>query len=306
MVNYRVGKCIGCGSFGKVFVVKDFYGNSYAMKRISTYSISNIEKKHLINEIRILKYNNCPYLLKLVECKANLTNIEIITNYARFGDFSSVIKKKRQRFPIKQFEEQLVWSYFIQVCYGLKYLHNNNIIHRDLKCANVFLDKGDRIFIGDFGTTKVFLDGIKMTNSNVGTPYYMSPEVMNNDKYDKSVDIWGLGCFLFEIMTYNPPFTGRNMQHLTTKIKTKKFSVDIRNFKKDYSRELLLLPEQIFRFYQSICISNILKLKEVDKNIYLIPYLLETTIDISNMVYKFQDISITNWYTICNNINKQS
>jgi serine/threonine protein kinase len=306
MVNYRVGKCIGSGSYGKVFIVRNYAGDSYAMKRISTYSISNKEKKQLINEIRILKYSNCPYLIKLVECKANLTNIEIVTNYARFGDLLSIITRRKKRYPVKQFQEQLVWSYFIQVCYGIEYLHNNNIIHRDLKCGNVFLDRGDRIFIGDFGTTKVFLDGNKLTGSSIGTPYYMSPEVISKQKYDKSADLWGLGCFLFEIITFYPPFTGRNFQHLTTKIKSKKFSVDITKFKTTYSRELLVLPEQILRFYQSIAVYNILKLKEVAKNSYLIPYLTSSNVNITNMHHKFQDISIASWYTICNNINRES
>lgn len=305
MVNYRVGKCIGSGSYGKVFLVKDYYNKSYAMKRISTYSITNKDKKQLINELRILKYNKCPYLLSLIECKANFTNIEIITNYARFGDFQSIISRRKRKFPIKQFEESLVWSYFIQVCYGTKYLHDNNIIHRDLKCGNIFLDRDDRIYIGDFGTTKVFMDNcIQMTNSSVGTPYYMCPEIMNKDKYDKSADIWGIGCFLFEIITYSPPFTGRNMENLTMKIKTKKFSVNIYSFKQYYTKDLLLLPEKILRFYNTISVLNILKLKEIDRNKYLIPYITESSIDIINFNHKFQDISIANWYTICNNINK--
>lgn len=305
MVNYRIGKCIGCGSFGKVFLVKNYYGDTFAMKRVPTYTMSNRDKKQLITELRILKYNNCPYLIKLVECRANLTNIEIITNYIRFGDFLTIINRRRKVFPIKQFEEQLVWSYFIQVCYGMKYLHTNNIIHRDLKCANIFLGVDDRVFIGDFGTTKVFIGDNKLTNSSIGTPYYMSPEVISKQKYDKSADIWGIGCLLFEIITFYPPFTGRSLEHLTKKIKSKKFSVNISKFKDIYTKELLILPEQILRFYQSIGISNILKLKEVDKNKYLIPYLTTSSVDISNMHHKFQDISIASWYTICNNINRE-
>jgi NIMA (never in mitosis gene a)-related kinase 1/4/5 len=304
MVNYRIGKCIGSGSYGKVFLVKDYSSNSYAMKRISTYSISNKEKMQIINELRILKYSKCPYLLQFFECKSNLSNIEIVTNYARLGDFLSIISRKKRKFPIKHFEELLVWSYFIQVCYGVDYLHNNNIIHRDIKCGNIFLDRGERVYIGDLGSTKVLLGNCKLTSSSIGTPYYMCPEVINKEKYDKSVDIWGLGCFLFEMITYYPPFTGRNFQHLKTKIKSKKFSVNIMNYKQYYTKELLLLPERILRFYNSIAVSNILKLKEIETNKYLIPYITETTIDIQHFNHKFQDISIASWYTICNNINR--
>ena len=106
------------------------------------------------------------------------------------------------------------------------------------------------------------------------------------------------------MITYNPPFTGRSIQHLTTKIKSKQFSVNINNFKEHYSINLLSLPEKILLFYNSISISNILKLKDIENNIYLIPYITESSIDITNLKHKFTDISIANWYTICNNINK--
>ena len=304
MVHYRIGKCIGSGSFGKVFSVKDYYGGVFAMKRITTYRVTSREKKQLINEMRILKYCNCPYILKLIECRANLTNIEIITNYVRFGDFLNVINRKKRKFPIKQIQETLIWSYFIQVCYGLEYLHNNSIIHRDLKCGNIFLDRGDRVYIGDFGSSKVFVGGNKLTSSNIGTPYYMCPEVLDGNDYDVSVDVWGLGCFLFEIMTYTPPFTGRTLQNLTDKIKSKKFSVNIFKFSDVYTKELLILPEKILRFYKSIQVSNILKLKEVCENEYLIPYITQKNLNIINLKHKFQDISIASWYTICDNINK--
>ena len=303
MVNYRIGKCIGSGSYGKVLLVKDYSNNSYAMKRISTYSISNKEKIQIINELRILKYCKCPYIIKFIECKSNLSSIEIITKFARFGDFLSVITKNKRKLPIKHFEEQLIWCYFIQACYGINYLHNNNIIHRDIKSANIFLDIDDKIYIGDVGSSKVLLNDCKLTSSSIGTPYYMCPEVISNEKYDKSVDIWGLGCFLFEITTYSPPFTGRNLHHLRTRIKGKKFSVNIFNFNKHYTKDLLILPEKILRFYNSITVTNILKLREVESNKYLIPYITEPTIDISNFNHKFQDISIANWRTICNNIN---
>ena len=304
MVHYRIGKCIGCGSFGKVFLVKDYSNNVYALKRISTYNTSSKDKSQLINELRILKYANCPYILKLVECRSNFNNIEVITNYVRFGDFLSIINKKKRKFPIKQIQESLIWSYFIQACYGLEYLHNNNIIHRDFKCGNVFLDRGDRVFIGDFGSSKVFIGENRLANSNIGTPYYMCPEVLDGTNYDVSVDVWGLGCFLFEILTYYPPFTARTLQNLTSKIKTKKFSVNIMKYKTYYSRELLLLPEKILIFYNSIKVFNILKLKEVCEHKYLIPYITSKSVDITNLKHKFQDISIASWYTICNNINK--
>ena len=247
----------------------------------------------MLNEIRILKYCSCPYLIKLVDIQANFTNIELITNYVRKGDFYSIIQKRA-----KYFEESLIWCYFIQVCLGIKYLHNNNIIHRDLKCGNVFLDVGDHVFIGDFGTCKILTNNQELTSTSIGTPYYMSPEVMNREKYSIETDIWGLGCFLFEIITFKPPFSGRNYNLLSNNIITEKFSVDINHYKKYFSDDIIDLVKKILKKKDRLSVQNILALREVEANTYLIPYLTEKSKDINNMAYKFRKVMINSWYNI--------
>ena len=297
MTHYKIGRCIGKGSYGNVFVVKK-YGEQkvYAMKKISIYNIRLKEKLQLINEIRILKYCDCPYILNLIDIKYSLIHIDIITNHAKYGDFLSIIKSRSRTRMF--FQEQLIWSYFIQVCYGLEYLHNNNIIHRDIKCGNIFLDKGDHIFIGDFGSCKVLMHNNTLTNSSIGTPYYMSPEILKHEKYDNSVDIWCLGCFLFEIICFKPPFEGCTYRLLTRKILNQQFSIDINTYIHHFSKELIKLVQRILKEYKQISVTKILELKEVDDNKYLIPYITKSSNNILDFEKKFNNVSMSSWHSI--------
>ena len=91
---YRLQKCIGSGSFGSVFTVKKYnQGKTYVAKRVTIYNLKNKDKEQLVNEIRILKYCVCPYILQYIDCVYNGTNVDIITEYAKYGDFNKIIKR---------------------------------------------------------------------------------------------------------------------------------------------------------------------------------------------------------------------
>lgn len=88
---------------------------------------------------------------------------------------------------------------------GLKVLHDRSILHRDLKCANVFLNSEGQIKLGDLNVSKIAkYDGLLFTQT--GTPYYASPEVWRDQPYDLKSDIWSLGCVLYEMTALKPPF----------------------------------------------------------------------------------------------------
>mmetsp|Transcript_19254 Transcript_19254/g.18939 ORF Transcript_19254/g.18939 Transcript_19254/m.18939 type:complete len:517 (-) Transcript_19254:64-1614(-) len=99
---------------------------------------------------------------------------------------------------------------------GLKALHDLDIMHRDLKSANVFLNKDDTGKLGDMNVSKVAEKGLSYTQT--GTPYYASPEVWRDEAYDIKSDIWSLGCVLYEMITLKPPFRAENMQGLYKKV----------------------------------------------------------------------------------------
>ena len=95
---------------------------------------------------------------------------------------------------------------------GLRYLHRQNILHRDLKPKNIFLSAKDSIRIGDLGSCKLMK--ARFTRTQVGTPYYMPPEIWNRMAYDSKCDVWSLGCILYEMCALSPPFLGHDMKSL--------------------------------------------------------------------------------------------
>jgi NIMA (never in mitosis gene a)-related kinase len=91
-------------------------------------------------------------------------------------------------------------------------------LHRDLKGQNIFLTCSNRIKLGDFGIARVLNKTYEKAKTMVGTPYYLSPEIIENKPYSFKSDIWSLGVILYELCTLRPPFTAPNMQMLALKI----------------------------------------------------------------------------------------
>lgn len=130
------------------------------------------------------------------------------------GDLLQMIEKmKKQR---SKMSEKQVWSYLVQIVRGLKALHDLKIVHRDIKCANIFLTKDGVVKLGDLNVSKVSKSGLMKTQT--GTPYYASPEVWKDKPYDYRSDIWSLGCVLYEMVTLLPPFRATSMQGLAAKV----------------------------------------------------------------------------------------
>ena len=146
------------------------------------------------------------------------------------GDLLQAIEK-RKKTQVK-FTEEEVWHFFVQIARGLKALHDLKIVHRDIKCANLFLTQDGVVKLGDLNVSKVAKMGLLSTQT--GTPYYASPEVWKDRPYDHRSDIWSLGCVLYEMITLLPPFRASSMAGLAKKVTQgqyekvpAKFSVDL-------------------------------------------------------------------------------
>jgi len=113
------------------------------------------------------------------------------------------------------FEEKEIWRLINHLLNGLKVLHDLQIMHRDLKCANVFISNGN-YKLGDMNVSKILKRGLAYTQT--GTPYYASPEVWRDEPYDSKSDIWSLGCAVYEMCAFHPPFQARNMEGLYRKV----------------------------------------------------------------------------------------
>jgi NIMA (never in mitosis gene a)-related kinase len=95
---------------------------------------------------------------------------------------------------------------------GLAALHEVKIVHRDIKCANVFLSSGGGVKLGDLNVSKIAKQGIMQTQT--GTPYYCPPEVWQDKPYNAKCDMWSLGCVIYELTCLKPPFLASNMNEL--------------------------------------------------------------------------------------------
>lgn len=135
--------------------------------------------------------------------------------YADGGDAFQSIKSHTEQGTY--FKEIDVWSIMIQVCKGLNQLHSMDIMHRDLKSANVFMYNNGTVKLGDLNVSKVMKNSLEYTQT--GTPYYASPEVWKEEPYDTKSDIWSLGCVIYEIAALNLPFQATNMDELYHTVK---------------------------------------------------------------------------------------
>jgi NIMA (never in mitosis gene a)-related kinase len=215
--NFQIEKFLGKGSYGAVYRVKrQKDGKIYAMKQINTQKMTQKEREDAVNEIRILASVESPYIIKFNEAFVHNMNLYIITEYAGNGDMFQRLRRlaqKRQMMP-----EDKAWVFFIQLSIGIQALHRNNILHRDLKSANVFLSNKNMIKIGDLGVAKLLAATRAMAKTQIGTPYYVSPELWKNKPYNAKSDIWALGCLLYEMVVGKPPFDSNDMRGLARKV----------------------------------------------------------------------------------------
>jgi NIMA (never in mitosis gene a)-related kinase len=236
--QYEVIEVLGTGTFGTVSRIRlkgtiqslTSSKNDLVWKEINFGRMCDKEKAQIVSEVNILRDLRCPFIVKYHDRIIDkLTKkLYIVMEYCPGGDLSQVIKKcKKDRVNL---DENLIWKVFSQAIIALKCCHrrkeNNEckpVIHRDLKPANILLDSYQNIKIADFGLAKE-LNGISiLASTNVGTPYYMAPEIINEKGYDERCDIWSLGCLIYELAALRPPFEATNAVSLAMKVNTGKF-----------------------------------------------------------------------------------
>lgn len=208
MESFRLLSVLGRGHFGKVILAQYRPTNEYfAIKALKKGDIiARDEVDSLLSEKRIFEVANAirhPFLVNLFACFQTEQHVCFVMEYAAGGDLMMHIHAD-------VFTEPRAVFYAACVVLGLQYLHENNIIYRDLKLDNLLLDTEGYVKIADFGLCKEGMGWGDRTGTFCGTPEFLAPEVLTETSYTRAVDWWGLGVLIFEMLVGESPFPGED------------------------------------------------------------------------------------------------
>ncbi|KAJ7949309.1 Protein kinase [Quillaja saponaria] len=201
--KYMLGDEIGKGAYGRVYKGLDLEnGDFVAIKQVSLENIAQEDLNIIMQEIDLLKNLNHKNIVKYLGSLKTKTHLHIILEYVENGSLANIIKPNK----FGPFPESLVAVYISQVLEGLVYLHEQGVIHRDIKGANILTTKEGLVKLADFGVATKLTEADVNTHSVVGTPYWMAPEVIEMSGVCAASDIWSVGCTVIELLTCIPPY----------------------------------------------------------------------------------------------------
>ncbi|OMJ65406.1 hypothetical protein SteCoe_38283 [Stentor coeruleus] len=207
-IIWQRGDLVGEGVYGKVYQAMNL--NTGELLAVKSYKLNHdeeIAQKELISikrELLILKFLDHPNIIKYfqVDYESNTNTIDILIEYVPSGSMLNLLQKYRV------FSESVIRNYTKQLLDGLDYLHSNEVIHRDLKSANILITENSTLKLTDFGCSRRFDSNVSsQSKSFKGSPYWMSPEMVTNTGHSYPSDIWSLGCLVIEMASGRPPWS---------------------------------------------------------------------------------------------------
>jgi len=209
--GYSVIRALGHGGQGRVYEVRDARGQLCVVKQLPWLATADQERALL--EVRLLSSLRHPCIVPYLDSFLARSVPSIPSE-----DLLCVVMCRCERdlrhacvemqTRGERFEETCVISWLAQLCWGLQHLHARRFLHRDLKPQNVLLTHSGRALLADFGVAGHLEHTEDFKRSVVGTPAFMSPEMLEGRPYGCKTDIWALGCVLYEIMALEAPFVG--------------------------------------------------------------------------------------------------
>mmetsp|Transcript_61653 Transcript_61653/g.133512 ORF Transcript_61653/g.133512 Transcript_61653/m.133512 type:complete len:598 (-) Transcript_61653:278-2071(-) len=207
---------VGEGSFGKAILVQSQDGSRLICKMVDISRASPREMQDAVKEGKLLAQLRHPYIVRYCESFTESGWLCILMDYCEGGDLTKQIEEARR--ARRSISEEQIMKWFTQAILALKYIHDKHILHRDLKPSNFFLAQGKTMKMGDFGIAKVLSCTIAVARTQIGTPYYLSPEVCQEKPYTWPSDMWAMGCILYEMCALKVPFDAPNIPGLVQKI----------------------------------------------------------------------------------------
>ncbi|XP_034128288.1 serine/threonine-protein kinase Nek8 [Drosophila guanche] len=215
LANYNKVRVVGQGSFGiAILYRRKSDGHQIVFKQINLSELTPPGRDLAMNEVDVFSKLHHPNIVSYLGSFIKDNTLLIEMEYADGGTLAQIIAERQ---GLHHFPERYIIAVFEQVSSAINYMHSENILHRDLKSANVFLNRRGIVKLGDFGISKIMNTKIH-AQTVLGTPYYFSPEMCEGKEYDNKSDIWALGCILGEMCCLKKTFAATNLSELVTKI----------------------------------------------------------------------------------------
>ena len=208
--HYKLGNIIGEGSYGRVYEALDEdRGQLIAVKIIDKNNLNTINNSNnnsqslssIEGEIEILSKLNHKNIVKYYDSSQSKNHLKIFFEYCECGSIAKMLSN------YKSFNEKIIRKYTKEMLEGLEYLHAHSIIHRDIKGANILVDRNGICKLSDFGGAKIIKEDFEKTTTMRGTPNWMAPEVIKYNENTRFSDIWSVGCTVIEMINGEPPFS---------------------------------------------------------------------------------------------------
>lgn len=213
--DFEFIKVLGKGTFGKVILSREkLTGKLYAIKILKKQVIiAKEEVEHTLTENRVLQKCRHPFLTDLTYSFQTQDRLCFVMEFANGGDLYYHLNRHVSRFR-QGFSEDRTRFYGAEIILAIGYLHDRDIVYRDLKLENLLLDRMGHVKIADFGLCKEDISFNGRTRTFCGTPEYLAPEVLEESEYGRAVDWWGLGVVMYEMMCGRLPFYSREHERL--------------------------------------------------------------------------------------------
>ncbi|KAF7732513.1 hypothetical protein EC973_003259 [Apophysomyces ossiformis] len=210
--KYRIKKLLGVGAFSKVYLAENLYnGEKYAIKVIQKERMLNDSRMRssIEREVGILKYIHHPNVVQLEATMETERDLCIVLEYARGGELFDLVQKMHR--DQQQLDEQLVKKTFLSLVDVVQWMHQHNIVHRDLKLENVLVhvteDGTPIVKVTDFGLARVVDPEAPTLTTRCGSEEYTAPEIVQGLGYDgRKTDTWALGIILYALLVGYLPF----------------------------------------------------------------------------------------------------
>ena len=210
--RYERIRPVGSGAAGIVSLYRNRIDNKeYALKEIDLSSLSPKDKKSARDEVQFLRVLRGPTIVKFYESFNHESSIFIVMEYASKGNLEQAIVKKIMSGT--KFSTKYIFRCLAHQVMAVMAMHNKNILHRDIKTQNIFIDDKGVHKLGDFGISRELKQDAKAMTA-CGTPFFMPPEVCLGKPYDSKADVWAIGVIIYELIMLKKPFRGEQIYNV--------------------------------------------------------------------------------------------